>query len=152
MTLSLSLKSILEYIYANSALTSILYPDDIKSVPALLHRDHAPALERIARNAFSQIAIALLPHLESTDIADGSSDILSLTFKPTSLADDTIAPVMLTHMESAMVYYILHLCHIGGDHDRATAYEALAKETIDTISSLASGHSARPGSITRHWI
>ena len=116
--------SILDSIYANSALCSIL------ADTPLLHAGHSRMLTAIIGEASARLAQRLAPYLADVDFSDTA---LALEFRPAYGHLER----MLPQLRMAIVYDVVALALEAADRSVAARYSALATSITDTLASLA---------------
>lgn len=116
--------SVLQSIYANSALCSLL-----SSTP-LLHTGHSRMLEVLIGEAGARLALRLSPYLSDVDFSDSA---MRLEFKPEFARLTHMAP----QLRMAIVYDVVALALEAAGSPAVSRYSALTASIVDTLSSLA---------------
>jgi len=128
--MKISTSTILQSIYANSALCSLL------SDTPLLHTGHSRMLEALIGEAGARLALRLSPYLSDVDFSDTA---LRLDFKPEFARMAHMAP----QLRMAIVYDVVALALEAAGSPAGARYSALTASIVDTLSSLASVTSPR---------
>lgn len=134
MTLSLSMESILDQIYALTALRAVA--DTERQRPRLLTRDHRRALEKAVKDVAAEVALRLASvggiSGQLNTLEEGPSALMTLEYTP--LADvgpgwDGLAVVRA--LEGAVASLVLAMVYDGVDAGIAKADRTRGEELLD---------------------
>ena len=157
MTISLSVNSIVDSILALSALARTRRGDSgasSVSVPRLLCRREAPALGRMAAQAFGVLAVELMPYVLQSEVDDPENPaILSLELKPDLCFPDGGTARIGELLEGAVMAEVFRRLWADVDLRRAASYAAMARESIELLVLRLRGEasSAHPGVRAMPW-
>lgn len=142
MKITLDIGSVLEDIYADSALGAVMGLRDAALPVPLLTRDHRHALSRMAVHAAAHVCSmsGLSHHILSVNLPTGDAEkpMLSLDL---NCENDRIPAeeAMLFHLRAAVSASTLHFVALAGnDKERADRFDALARYEASTLDSLLS--------------
>lgn len=133
MTIAISIDSIVDGLYARSALRNA---GGTATRPPLLNRTHAPALRRTARDGFVHAAIKLATVIESVDFG-GEGDIMSLDVPLADSAPNGIGGLLRAHLESAVGAYVLYVVYADAKLSESESWLALANQSIADFRAVA---------------
>lgn len=146
ISITMSVKSITDEIYAASALRTLM--SDRDNQPPMLTRHNEPALMKIIGDAYNYTVLALLHH--AADITADNLDSLttdsSLSIDlhaATGIADHTI-PAITRTIEHAVAMMAMSICYSGIAHDTSQQYDTLHHRSIDTAIALLSNRRTHP--------
>ncbi|MGM9862282.1 MAG: hypothetical protein ACI30W_06765 [Muribaculaceae bacterium] len=133
MTITISLQTIIDGVYAASALAH----RRADSLPLMLRRGHEPALRRLAIDAVALQALHLssvitgitLPSVTDPDAYDVTLDIVC--------SGDCSAELLASTISAGVTQRLLSLSYTDDDSDRSAGYAALAVQSADLATALA---------------
>ncbi len=147
ISLNLSTTAIANEIYAVSALRCLTTGDD--SRPAILTRDHLPALRLLIKDAFAFVIMKIINYVEDCNLNNETAtnpqqnnqnddEVLSVDVLVSNDVTATIAGTMRVALEHAIANYALHICYINNNDDTSNHYLDVAKNGIASLRQLLS--------------
>lgn len=143
MEIKLSVESVLDTIYASSAMAAVTGGGDEDSPAALLTPEHADALRRLVDAAFAGVVVGIAPVLSRATMLTQGDDYTVTVDDDRCCAGVT---ALTSHLESAVAYATLSLVyrgHADGSISRRAA--AAADGLLDDFKELAAGNRRCPG-------
>ncbi len=142
MEIKLSVESVLDTIYASSAMAAVTADGDENSPATLLGPGHADALRRLVDLAFAKVLVSIAPVISRSAPLTQGDDY-------TVIVDDSRCcagvSALTCHLESAVAYVTLSLVysgHAGGSVSQSAS--AVAEGLLDDFKELATGNRRCP--------
>lgn len=112
MLYTLSLNSVLSTMRALAAVTILSAPADIRSPLAdLIMADRRELHVRLAKDAFAEMLLSLLPYVEDSNLDDEESpEIMTLVIPAADSLGAAAVSAVRHSLEQAIAYRVFHLC------------------------------------------
>lgn len=112
MTYTLSLTSVLSTMRAFAAMSILSAPDDIRQPLAdLIMADRRDLHLRLAKDAFAEMLLGLLPYVTDSNLDDEESPELLTLEIPCADSLGSAAVTVIRHaLEQSLAYRVFHLC------------------------------------------
>lgn len=143
MDITISVESVLDTIYASSAMAAVTERGDEDSPAALLTPEHADALRRLVDAAFASVLVAIATVISRASPLTQGDDYTVAVDDGRCCAGIT---ALTDHLESAVAYTVIAMVYRGHADGTVSARAAAAAERlIGDFRELAAGNRRCPG-------
>lgn len=133
MTITISLQTIIDGVYARSALAH----RSAAATPLMLRRGHEPALRRLAIDAVALQALHLSSVITGIALPSGSDTEADTVTLEISCDGDCSAELLASTISAGVTLRLLSLSYTDDDSERSAGYAALAVQSAELATALA---------------